>query len=104
MVHYLLPILARYHSMVPRFGVRQSIAVFQAMCSGLEMRYGRVLEEECGQEENLAAYVSIEFAHPLDILSRLTQCIIYHPLCFQGLESSMWHHFAWFIHAIDVAI
>lgn len=50
--------MAKCRSMVPRFGAKLSIAVIQAMCSGLEMRYGRVLEEECGQEESPAAYVS----------------------------------------------
>lgn len=58
MVYYQLLIMAKCHSMVPRFGAKLSIAVIQAMCSGLEMRYGRVLEEECGQEESPAAYVS----------------------------------------------
>ena len=58
MANYLLLILAKYRSMVPRFGARLSTAVIQAMSSGLETRYGRVLEEGCGQEESLAAYVS----------------------------------------------
>lgn len=58
MVSYKLLIMAEYRLMVPSFGVRLSIAVNQAMCSGLEMRYGRALEEGCGQEGSLAAYVS----------------------------------------------
>ena len=51
--------MAECRSMVPRSGVRLSTAVTLAISSGLVMRFGRVLEEGCGQEENPAAYVSI---------------------------------------------
>lgn len=59
MVSYELLIMAECRSMVPRSGARLSTAVTLAMSSGLETRYGHVLEEGCGQEESLAAYVSI---------------------------------------------
>ena len=59
MVSYEVLIMAECRSMVPRSGVRLSTAVTLAISSGLVMRFGRVLEEGCGQEENPAAYVSI---------------------------------------------
>ena len=59
MVSYELLIMAECRSMVPHSGARLSTAVTLALSSGLEMRYGRVLEEGCGQEKSLAAYVSV---------------------------------------------